>query len=455
VNADLALTQKMPALIAFLAAVGLLILTVGSVIGPAAGMNLWHIATMAAAWVAVLASVILARERVRTADGEGAVAEPAAAPTAVSAPETDTSGLLFEFARELHGTVQSDRLRLLIARLLPVILGRRDVWVVAQFDSRQQIIVPSAPGRTDPISFLSDEPRQWLTYPMKAEGRTVGLLGAAAQPGGLSPREHRLFDSVASLIAQALSTAHAFEAMREASLVDPLTGCAMRAEGLRRFEAELRRADRAHTSVAVLMLDLDYFKSINDRYGHRAGDEVLASVGETLLKTLRASDVRCRWGGEEFLLILPDSNVERARAASDKLRQRIADTPVRAGDHIVRVTASIGVTLTRHGEADVQQLIARADAALYHAKRMGRNRIRLVLGGTTPYDDSADARPAAAEGPHAAERASAEAHDANRSGPDWSGPERRDPARHDRRRFPGPGRRASDTEPLAGPWRAS
>ncbi|MGH9411092.1 MAG: sensor domain-containing diguanylate cyclase [Vicinamibacterales bacterium] len=342
---------------------------------------------------------------------------------------------------------------MLIARLLPVILGRRDVWVVAQFDSRQQIIVPSMPGGTDPISLLSDEPRQWLTYPMKADGRTVGLLGAAAHSGGVSSREHRLFDSVASLIAQALSTAHAFETMREASLVDPLTGCAMRAEGLRRFEAELRRADRAHTSVAVLMLDLDYFKSINDRYGHRAGDDVLASVGETLLKTLRASDVRCRWGGEEFLLILPDSNVERARRASDKLRQRIADTPVRAGDHIVRVTASIGVTLTRHGEADVQQLIARADAALYHAKRMGRNRIRLVLGGTTPHDEAADARPAAAEGPHAVERASAEAHD-NRSASDWSGPERRDPARRDRRRFPSPGRRASDTEPLAGPWRA-
>jgi diguanylate cyclase (GGDEF)-like protein len=240
--------------------------------------------------------------------------------------------------------------------------------------------------------------------------------------------------------------------MREASLVDPLTGCATRAEGSRRLEAELRRAQRSRTSLAVLMLDLDHFKSINDRFGHKTGDAALTAVGETLLTTLRASDVRCRWGGEEFLLVLPDANVERAQRAADKLRQRIASTPIGVGDQVVSVTASIGLTLSVGDETDAQLLITRADSAMYEAKRTGRNRTSIVLAGPAAGRRSAIQRaddPAAYTEPLIRGDLVTEP-----AGHEWDGVERRDPHRRDRRGTPSPGRRATDAA-VSGPWRDS
>jgi diguanylate cyclase (GGDEF)-like protein len=406
---------------------------------------------MALAWVAVLASALAAQDRVTGSTAHDVPRETAApavrqapvtTPPAPSSPLPENSSQLIEFARELHGTLESDRLRLIIARRLPSMLGRRDVWIVVRFGSRQQIIVPSRPGE-EGLPFVSDEPRQWSTFPMKADGQTIGLMGIGLPPEGFTERDQRHFKLVASLVAQSLSTANAFETMREASLVDPLTGCATRAEGERRFEAELRRAHRAGTSLAVLMLDLDHFKSINDLFGHKAGDAVLSAVGDTLLTTLRASDVRCRWGGEEFLLVLPDSNVERAQRAADKLRRRIASTPVGADDRIVNVTASIGVTLSHPNETDIQQLTARADAAMYEAKRLGRNCVSIWLGGSESPNYAAEQQSTAPD--HGAPPArTAGAVVARGPGSSWDGVERRNLGRGDRRRVPSPGRRVTD-----------
>ena len=445
-----------PSVIAFVAALGLVALTVGAVFRPEHDLSLWRIGTMALAWVAVLASALAARDRGTAAIDEDQPREHASRErdpnpprvsngyphTAPAPPASTASPALLDFARELHGTLESDRLRLLISRRLPLLLGVRDVWIVARFGTRQQIIVPSSPTG-DAMTMISDEPRQWATFPLKADGHTIGLMGAAPPPGGFSEQDQRMFKLVGSLVAQSLATATTFEAMREASLVDSLTGCATRAEGSRRLEAELRRAQRSRTSLAVLMLDLDHFKSINDRFGHKTGDAALTAVGETLLATLRASDVRCRWGGEEFLLVLPDSNVERAQRAAEKLRQRIAHTPIGAGDQIVHVTASIGCTLTDPDETDMQQSITRADAAMYDAKGLGRNRVSIFLPEGKRRPRPAEPRP----GTPAPNRPTPP------PGPDvrlqvsegqWNGVERRDPHRHDRRHVPSPGRRATD-----------
>jgi diguanylate cyclase (GGDEF)-like protein len=273
---------------------------------------------------------------------------------------------------------------------------------------------------------------------MKAEGRTVGVLGVGVSAGELPERETRVLEAVAAILARSLKTAHAFDAMRRATIVDQLTGCATRTEGLRRLEAELRRAERSRTSIAVLMLDLDHFKSINDRFGHNAGDKVLSAVGQLLLGTLRASDVRCRWGGEEFLIVLPESSVGRAQRASEALRERIAGAQISAGDHTVHLTVSIGVTVSRPGETDIQKLVERADAALYRAKSAGRNRVKVVLG---------DFRGEAVASGNPFQAAAALATR-------WTGPERRSQAQGDRRRVPSPGRRRTDPGLIEGPWRA-
>jgi diguanylate cyclase (GGDEF)-like protein len=442
--------KHIPSIIACIAALGLIALTGALIVRPVADLSLLRVGTMALAWVAVLTTALVSRDRgvtPRVVD-EAPAPEPDA-----KIPRPDPGSIaLFDFARDVHATLESDKLRLLISGRLPLLLGVRDVWIVARLGTRQQLIVPSLSG-ADPMTLVSDEPREWATYPMKSEGRAIGLMGVAVPDGGFTDQQQKLFKTVAPLVAQALATASAFEAMREASLVDPLTGCSTRAEGARRLEAELRRAQRSGTTLAVLMMDLDHFKSINDRFGHKTGDSALTAVGETLLTTLRASDVRCRWGGEEFLLVLPDVNVERAQRAADKLRQRIANTPIGAGDQVIHVTASIGLTLSTSGEIDVQHLIARADTGLYDAKRTGRNRTSIVLATGTPRRRAPDQNP-----PATAQTTSVPAHGGrgeSTSGPragGWNGVERRDASRGDRRAFPGPGRRSTDGV-VAGRWR--
>jgi diguanylate cyclase (GGDEF)-like protein len=431
--------KHIPSIIACIAALGLIALTGALIVRPVADLSLWRVGTMALAWVAVLATGLASRDRVVPAPVDDEPSEPE---VTIRRPDPGSIAL-FDFARDVHATLESDKLRLLISRRLPLLLGVRDVWIVARLGSRQQLIVPSLSG-ADPITLVSDEPREWATYPMKADGRTIGLMGVALPDGGFTDQQQKLFKTVAPLVAQALATASAFEAMREASLVDPLTGCATRAEGARRLEAELRRAQRSGTTLGVLMMDLDHFKSINDRFGHKTGDSALTALGETLLTTLRASDVRCRWGGEEFLLVLPDVNVERAQRAADKLRQRIANTPIGAGDQVIHVTASVGLTLSASGEIDAQQLIARADIGLYDAKRTGRNRTSIVLAADAPRRHEPVQQPRATrETASVAHGDRGESTSGARAG-GWDGVERRDASRRDRRAIPGPGRRSTD-----------
>ena len=452
--------ERTQSVIALLAAGGLLALTIASVVRASSPSLLSDAMTMIVAWVAVLASALLGRQRSTEGAPTGEIPTAAAAPVLAAIPQPPQPApdpppaatppaipelvegrkndepwfeALLEFAQDTLSALQGDRLRLLISQKLPGLVGRENVWVVANPGTHQQVILPhrseGEPGRL----MLGDEPRQWATFPLKAEGQTVGVLGVELGSRGITAREWRMLTTVAGVLGRALKTSEAFEAMREATLVDPLTGCATRAEGMRRFEAELRRAERSKTSVAVLMIDLDHFKSINDRYGHNTGDAVLSSVGETLLGTLRASDIRSRWGGEEFLVVLPESTIERASTAAESLRQRIASATVRDGGHTVRVTTSIGITIARPGETDIPRLLGRADAALYQAKSEGRDRVMVSLGdhkGAVPATSPSSGEPPPAVAPPAPPR------------------DRRETLPIDRRT--GMGRRRTDL--IAGPW---
>src|SRR5262249_41583847 len=130
---------------------------------------------------------------------------------------------------------------------------------------------------------------------------------------------------------------------------------------------------------SLIMFDLDHFKDINDRYGHLCGDAVLAGVGERMRDVLRGSDLKCRYGGEEFLVLLPETPLEGARRVADTLRREIGDMDLEWKDETVMVTASFGVTVSLPSEIDPEALIARADAALYRAKDQGRNCVRVSL----------------------------------------------------------------------------
>ena len=335
--------------------------------------------------------------------------------TVEEAPKLDA---VLRFARELNASPEIDRLHAAISKGLAPLLGYRDVWIVTRFGSLQRVILPEG-ARAGSETLKSVQ--QWVTFPLAADGTTFGLLGIGVGQERMSDRRREVVREVATLLAQALKTSEAFERMRETSTVDPLTGCSTRAHGLHRLEIELRRAQRSGKQAAVLLLDLDHFKAVNDRYGHPCGDAVLAQVGKTMMQTLRASDIRCRWGGEEFLLVLPETGLEAAKRVADSVCHRIADARVIYGSEEVRVTVSVGVTVTRPGEIDTQNLLLRVDAALYRAKNEGRNCVRAVIGDLRGVPV---ARPP--------------------SGPILPFPDRRDPSRSDRRRIAGFGRRRTD-----------
>ena len=143
--------------------------------------------------------------------------------------------------------------------------------------------------------------------------------------------------------------------------------------------------------LSILMFDIDHFKSINDQLGHLRGDDLLRAVGAQLTRVFRATDVRCRYGGDEFLVILLGTPLLGAQQAAENLRREIQTLAMVAGDRTVPVTASIGVASAASAEMDVTALIERADEALYQAKRSGRNRF-CVAG---PAEPSSPAEPQA------------------------------------------------------------
>ncbi len=157
---------------------------------------------------------------------------------------------------------------------------------------------------------------------------------------------------------------------------DPLTGLFNRRTFMQHFHNEMERVIRTKRySTALLMLDLDYFKSINDNYGHATGDEVLQQFSAVLRKNLRAIDIPARFGGEEFVILLPDSNQSEALIIAERLRQQVQEMPIIHGKNTVSVTVSIGVTILSAQDENNEKALHRADCALYQAKSSGRNTV--------------------------------------------------------------------------------
>lgn len=166
---------------------------------------------------------------------------------------------------------------------------------------------------------------------------------------------------------------------------DALTGLCNRREFIHQAEQALARAQRDHTPLSLLMLDLDHFKTINDRFGHPVGDAVLQHVAQLMAQSVRQTDCVARWGGEEFILLLPNTDATSAHTLADKLRLHLADHPLRAQDGspavppAIPITTSIGlVCVTVHQTRGLDELVSLADQALYRAKALGRNRVERV-----------------------------------------------------------------------------
>jgi len=156
---------------------------------------------------------------------------------------------------------------------------------------------------------------------------------------------------------------------------DPLTGALNRRAFLERSESLFAVAKRDRKPIALVLFDLDFFKRVNDEFGHQVGDRVLKNTVEVCHLTLRQQDVFGRYGGEEFIAVLPDTNREQATMALQRLRERLADQTILIGERELQVTVSIGLTVTVPDTKSLEVLVKEADEALYQAKSQGRNRL--------------------------------------------------------------------------------
>lgn len=164
------------------------------------------------------------------------------------------------------------------------------------------------------------------------------------------------------------------KALEEASTHDLLTGLANRRHLTERMKLETTRRVRPPRPFSLAMVDIDRFKAVNDRHGHDAGDLVLVQVANTLRVSMRAADLCGRWGGEEFMILMPDTLIEEAFQVADRTRQHIEQKPVLTEGEVISISASFGVAQRLPGEA-LDDTIKRADEALYRAKQNGRNRV--------------------------------------------------------------------------------
>jgi diguanylate cyclase (GGDEF)-like protein len=164
--------------------------------------------------------------------------------------------------------------------------------------------------------------------------------------------------------------------LREQAITDPLTGLFNR-RYLREFlQREWIRSKRRESSLAVIMIDLDYFKRINDAFGHEAGDLVLAEIAALLKTQIRGSDIACRYGGEEFALVLPDVTLEGVQRRAEAIRAAVMRLDLKYRDKpLGRITASLGIALFPEHAEDPDSLLRASDEALYEAKSAGRDRI--------------------------------------------------------------------------------
>jgi len=183
---------------------------------------------------------------------------------------------------------------------------------------------------------------------------------------------------LASQIALQVRKLDLFEKVEKLSLIDGLTGAFLRRHFLELVNEEIERSKTYRMNLSILLVDVDYFKKQNDKFGHLVGDAVLKAMTELIKKNVREIDLVSRYGGEEFCIMLPETKKENARVIGERIRHAIENHDIEAYDETTRITVSIGVSSYPADGKTSDDLIEKADMALYHAKHEGRNQVRLA-----------------------------------------------------------------------------
>jgi len=222
--------------------------------------------------------------------------------------------------------------------------------------------------------------RSVLALPFVVEGRPAGVVCVfSAQTGRFTAQDAERLAVFLSQAGVALSKARLVDSLAWSASTDALTGIPNRRDFFRRGEQELDRSRRYQHMFSVIMLDLDHFKQVNDRFGHPAGDQALIETAAVCVRVLRASDTVARLGGEEFAVLLPETEGYMALAIAERLRRAIAEHSLEIGEELMHLTASMGVAVWRNTNESFETILQQADSALYRSKRAGRNQVTLYI----------------------------------------------------------------------------
>jgi two-component system, cell cycle response regulator len=243
--------------------------------------------------------------------------------------------------------------------------------------SKKESLISALDARANPaLSSLFPSGKRMVLAPLVIEGAWVGAVVAESS----TKRRYRVDSSVLNVVEQfsshaalALSNVWLLEQVQKLADTDSLTGVANRLKFDRVLSAEMKRADRSGESITLLMVDIDHFKSLNDRFGHQAGDEILRKLGSVLSDECREFDTVARYGGEEFAVILPATGASASETAGERFRRLIEEM-----DAPVPITASVGAASYPASAGDADALVRAADDALYRSKRAGRNRVTVA-----------------------------------------------------------------------------
>ena len=343
----------------------------------------------------VLLTVAFLFHQYRRNAREHAKADNAELATRAAQHRADELERLVAFGQALGRSLDFESIQVAIGQHLSALAGTHNLWVLVREGTEWQALAGDTRGAEEVLQW-GDLAEQLLAsgatekaptqlsasratgIPLVVGGTTLGVLGLRLEHGELPADKRRIIEAAAALLAVSVKNAQLFREVKENSVRDALTGCFTRGHALDVIDAELRRARRSQMPVSMIMFDLDHFKDVNDRHGHLCGDAVLSAVGKRMKEVLRGSDLKCRYGGEEFLVLLPETPLHGARRVAETLRKEIADRPVPWAGDALTITASFGLAQALPGEVNVQAVIARADQALYRAKDDGRNCVRIA-----------------------------------------------------------------------------
>jgi diguanylate cyclase (GGDEF)-like protein len=319
----------------------------------------------------------------------------AAADAKLSHAKAEELERLLHFGNALAGSLEEETLQRALCQQLPAFFGDRGYWLLARRD-KTWIEIAQATSHGCPRSIEAQEQmaeqslleaslpgndrhgvelEEVVCFPLMVGPMVVGVLGVHNVPR-LSTTDRIASTAAVAPLALALRNLSVVQELQQQGIVDQLTGCLNRAAGVMNLQGELRRARRSRRPISILMIDIDQFKTINDSRGHLAGDVVLEKLGILIGNVLRTTDIRCRFGGDEFLVILPETALEGAEQAAIKLRAAMRNLELGFES---RVTLSIGIAQAERGELDATALVGRADAAMYKAKQSGRDTFRAAV----------------------------------------------------------------------------